>query len=210
MFPQYIYEECLVIAELTYQEKTEYAYLPCEALSISKALHRLNAGNLQECNINLFAYTLDKEEWLMRMKNILKSEGLYAANRVANAINEFTEQEEWEKLSAVAEYADVQDSKSLIRLAVKMDCFMFIPEIDNQEELARYWIAHREEYELSSELEDFFLYEQFGEQIQIHTEGNFLPSGGFVYIDDGQSLDEIMGRNTEDGQEQEHMTMGEM
>lgn len=210
VFPQYIYEECLAIAELTYQEKTEYIYLPCEALSISKALHRLNAGNLQECSINLFAYTLDKEEWLVRMRNILRSEGLYATNRLANAINGFTEQEEWEKLAAVAEYADAQDSKSLIQLAAKMDCFMFVPDIDNQEELARYWIEHREEYELSPELEDFFLYEQFGEQIEIYTEGSFLPSGGFVYIDNGQSLDEIMERNTEDGQEQKHMTMGGM
>lgn len=170
----------------------------------------MNAGNLEECGINLFAYTLDKEEWLVQMRNILQTEGLYAVNRLANAINGFMEQEEWEKLAAVVEYADAQDSKSLIQLAEKMDCFMFIPDIDNQEELARYWIAHREEYELSPELEDFFLYEQFGEQIEIYTEGSFLPSGGFVYIDNGQSLDEIMERNTEDGQEQEHMTIGGM
>lgn len=209
VFPQYIYEDCLVIAELTYQAKMEYAYLPCESLSISKALHRLNVGNLQECSINLFSYTLDNEEWLRRMRNILRSEGLYATNRFANAINRFTEQEEWEKLAAVAEYTDAQDSKSLIQLAAKMDCFVFIPGVNNQEKLARYWIAHREEYELSPELEDFFLYEQFGEMIEIYTEGSFLPSGGFVYIDNGQSLDEIMGRNMEECQEQKqnHMTM---
>ncbi|MCM1494525.1 MAG: hypothetical protein NC089_01840 [Bacteroides sp.] len=212
VFPQYIYEECLVIAELSFHGKTEYAYLPCEGISISKALHRLNAGNLQECSVNLFAYTLDDKEWLMHLRDILESEGLYAVNQFANAVSGFKGQEDWKKLTAVTEYANVRDSKSLTQIAAKMDCFMLLPDVNNQEELARYWIAYREEYELSPGLEDFFLYEPFGEYIEIHTGGKFLASGGFVYIDNGQSLDEIIGEKIEESQEKEekHMMMGGM
>ncbi len=214
VFPGYIYEECLVIAKILFQEKTEYAYLPCEEISIDKALCRLHAPNIKECVVTLSNHAVDNQKWFGHFNDILESEGLYAVNRLAKEVNGFTTSEEWEKLSAVAKFVNVQDSKSLVQLVMNRDSFIFIPDIDNQEELARYWIEHNEEYELSPDLEDFFLYEQFGEQIEIYTKGKFLPSGGFVWIDGGQSFDEIMKKDMEENvkerqeNEQENMTMG--
>ena len=69
--------------------------------------------------------------------------------------------------------------------------------------MARYWIEKNEEYEISPELQDFFLYEQFGEQIENFTEGEFLSEGGYVYMDDGQSIYEFL-----QDEEEENMTMG--
>ena len=82
-----------------------------------------------------------------------------------------------------------------------MESFAFIPDMQNEEDLARYWIKENEEYEISPELEDYFLYEQFGEQIENDTEGMFLPEGGYVYVEDGHSIEEFL-------QDEENLMMG--
>lgn len=71
--------------------------------------------------------------------------------------------------------------------------------------MARYWIKEHGEYEISPELEDYFLYEQFGEQIENDTAGMFLPEGGYVYLKEGQSMEEILR-----DEETENMTLGGM
>lgn len=109
---------------------------------------------------------------------------MYALNRLANAVSGFMDNEDWNKLSAVADFADVSDSKSLIQFAGKLDLFIYIPNIQNQEKLARYWIEHNDEYELSSELEDYFLFDQFGEQLENGLGGRFTDTG-YVCIEEG-------------------------
>ena len=125
----------------------------------------------------------------------------FLVNELLGAVNRFQTQEEWDKLSAMAELAGVSDSKSLMKLAEYMESFAFIPDVQNEEDLARYWIKENEEYEISPELEDYFLYEQFGEQIENDTEGMFLPEGGYVYVEDGHSIEEFL-------QDEENLMMG--
>ena len=79
------------------------------------------------------------------------------------------------------------------------------PKVQDQEDLARHWIEEHEEYEISPDLEDYFLYEQFGEQIENDTAGMFLPEGGYVYLEEGQSMEEIL-----QDEETESMTLGGM
>ena len=76
--------------------------------------------------------------------------------------------------------------------------------MQDQEDLARQWIKEHEEYEISPELEDYFLYEQFGEQIENDTAGMFLPEGGYVYLEEGH-MEEIL-----QDEETENMTLGGM
>ena len=76
---------------------------------------------------------------------------------------------------------------------------------DGKEEVREFGIEAHEEYEISPELEDYFLYEQFGEQIENDTAGMFLPEGGYVYLEEGQSMEEIL-----QDEETENMTLGGM
>lgn len=192
VFPEYIYKDCLISAEIRFGDKAEYAYLPCDEIEIEKALHRLGVNDIGYCEIYLSNINVAGEKWFNVFKDILKEEGLNEVRRLAKAVNSFTEPDEWNKLSAVAAFADVQESRPLAVLAENLDTFIFIPDIQDQEQLARYWIEHNEEYELSPELEDFFLYDQFGEQIENDTEGVFLDEG-YVCLDGSRSLEEILG-----------------
>lgn len=203
VFPEYYYQECLCTAMIKSGSKTEYVYLPCDELAIEKAFLRLEKSDFNYASVGITNLMVASEKWEKKFEEILVNEGVFAVNNFAGEVNNFCTLEEWNKLYAVAELAKVTDSKSLIKLARHLDSFEFIPELQNQEDLARYWIEKNEEYEISPELQDFFLYEQFGEQIENFTEGEFLSEGGYVYMDDGQSIYEFL-----QDEEEENMTMG--
>lgn len=205
VFPEYYHEDCLCTAMIDYGEKTEYTYLPCEEQAIEKAFRRLGSSDFSCDSVRLVNCNIGNDVCKIIFEKILEDEGVFAVNELAEMVNHFRTEEQWDKLSAVAQLAEVSDSKSLKKLASHLDFFEFIPEVQNQEDLARYWIKELEEYEISSELEDYFLYEQFGEQIENDTEGMFLPEGGYVYLEGGQSMEEILR-----DEETENMTLGGM
>ena len=70
-------------------------------------------------------------------EKILEDEGVCAVNELAEAVKHFRTEEQWDKLAAVAELTDVSDSKSLIKLAGHLNSFDFIPEVQDQEDLAK-------------------------------------------------------------------------
>lgn len=205
VFPEYYYEACLCTAIMEYRGKTEYAYLPCEEQAIEKALRRMYSSRFSCESVRLLNCNIHNDVCKITFEKILEDEGVFAVNELAEAVSHFRTEDQWNKLAAVTELADVSDSKSLINLARHLDCFDFIPEVQDQEDLARHWIKAHEEYEMSPELEDYFLYEQFGEQIENDTAGMFLPEGGYVYLEEGQSMEEILR-----DEETENMTLGGM
>lgn len=203
VFPEYYHEECLCTAMIGFGEKTEYAYLPCDEQAIEKALMRLGCSDSFYDSVMLINFSMGNGEWENRFEKVLADEGVFAVNELASAVNSLRTSEEWNKLSAVADLVAADDSRSLMVLAENLESFVFIPEVQDQEDLARYWIRESTEYDIHPDLEDYFLYEQFGEQLQNDIEGMFLPGGGYVYLEDGQSLDELL-------QDKENMIMGGM
>ena len=205
VFPEYYYEACLCTAIMEYRGKTEYAYLPCEEQAIEKALRRMHSFRFSCESVRLLNCNIHNDVCKIIFEKILEDEGVFVANELAEAVSHFRTEDQWNKLAAVAELADVSDSKSLMKLVRHLDSFEFIPAVQDQEDLARHWIKEHEEYEISPELEDYFLYEQFGEQIENDTAGMFLTEGGYVYLEEGQSMEEIL-----QDEETENMTLGGM
>lgn len=203
VFPEYYHKNCLCTAMIDYGEKTEYAYLPCEEQAIEKAFRRLDSSDFSCDSVRLVNCNIGNDVCKIIFEKILEDEGVFAVNELAETVNHFRTAEQWDKLSAVAELADVSGGKSMKKLASHLDSFEFIPEVQDQEDLARYWIRESTEYDIPPELEDYFLYEQFGEQIQSDTDGMFLPDGGYIYLDEGRVLEEILP-------EKENMTLGGM
>lgn len=102
VFPEYIYKDCLISAEIQAGNKSEYAYLPCDEIEIEKALHRLGVNDICYCGIYLSNINVAGEKWLNVFREILEEEGLDEVNRLAKAVNSFSGLDEWNKLSAVA------------------------------------------------------------------------------------------------------------
>ena len=204
-FPLYLYDPCLLVVEIEYEGNTEFVYLPDDDIAIDKALKRIGAESPDGCSIILLDFSADHKKMFDVFKSVLGKEGIYEVNHLAQAVNEFIGIPNLQKLSAVMEYADVSDVKSIVALAKNLDVFGYAKNIEDNEDLGRWWIENHDELQLSMELEDYFDYDQYGEKIHWEYSGEFLADGGYVFMKDGYSLEDIL-----DTEEDESMTMGGM
>ena len=103
-------------------------------------------------------------------------ENLNELNHLACLLSEL-DQGELEKFEAVLHTgAHTSSVADIINLTQNLDCFEFYPEIENEEDLGRYWA---EDLPIPEELKDYFDYEAYGRDISINEGGHMAP-GGYV------------------------------
>lgn len=177
-FPEYDYiGNGLLTAEISFNGKTDYVYLPDDDLSISKALVRLDAPNLEACKCDITDISTDIGGTKALLDRILAREGLYAVNKVAFHINDADI--DLKKLQALTEYAGNEDSETVCALAKGINNFTFIEDIKDDEDVGRYFVENDSDYNVHSDLEDFIKYDEFGEWLREGMEGKFV-NGGYV------------------------------
>ena len=188
-FPEYYHTECLAAVSITHGRKTEHLYLPCDELSITKAMYRVGAANTDELTVRLDSLEVDAHEWSDRIKQLLRDSSIYDVNEILAAID--TADMNLDKLSAVMEYADADSPEAIIALAEHIDDFVFVPNVHDPIAVSGSTIASIKEYALHPHLEDFFDHQRFGEHLIKQYDGKFV-SGGYVCMDEGAYLDEIL------------------
>lgn len=191
----------LVEAQFDYNGKNETLFLPDDNLAIKKAVARLGALSVEDCSIGLDDIDLGGSNWMERIQAIVNEEGIYAANDLLQTLNSVSI--DWDKLSAVMEYTDVSDAKSIAALVKNPDAFGYAKGVEDNEDLGRWWIENHDELQLSIELEDYFDYDQYGEEIHQEHSGEFLADSGYVFMEYGHRIEDIL-----DTEEDESMTMG--
>ena len=103
-------------------------------------------------------------------------ENLAELNHLACLLSEL-DQGELEKFEAVLHTgAHTSSVADIINLTQNLDCFEFYPDIENEEDLGRYWA---EDLPIPEELKDYFDYEAYGRDISINEGGHMAP-GGYV------------------------------
>lgn len=103
-------------------------------------------------------------------------ENLDELNHLACLLSEL-DQGELEKFEAVLHTgAHTSSVADIINLTQNLDCFELYPEIENEEDLGRYWA---EDLPIPEELKDYFDYEAYGRDISINEGGHMAP-GGYV------------------------------
>ena len=188
-FPEYAYDSTLASAEVSYNGHTELLLLPDEELAIKKAIARLGAPSDSDCSFSVYFNYIKNDAWEKRMDGIIRSEGIYEANTLLRALD--ADNMDLDKLTAVAEYADVASTKDLIALAEHIGDFVFIKDAEDYETVGRYFAESDPKYDLNLELEDFFDFNGFGEYLAEANGGEFISSG-FVCMQDGAELSEIL------------------
>lgn len=190
VFPDYDYNgESLVTAAAEYNGKTEYLYLPCDSLAITKAMYRLGAGSVIELSFTLEDISTNNPAWFDRLKQILNDEGIYEANRVVESIN--SADMNLDKLTAVISYSGRSDAAAITAIAERINDFIFIPGAVDESDVSHYFLDHNNEYTLHPDLEDFFDHQLFGEHLVAEYDGRFVD-GGFVCTNDSCTLEEIL------------------
>ena len=203
-FPEYYYESTLASAEVGYNDRTELILLPGEELAIKKALARLGAPSDQDCEIKFSLQNGDGNAWEERIEGIIRSEGLYAANKMLHSLD--TGDMDWDKLTAAVELADVKSAANIAAVAEDLEEFGFLSDAKDESDIGHFLVDNVGEYGMNIEMEDYFDFSGFGEHFAEEHDGQFV-NGGFVYFDSDRTLDEFL---EELESEDEGMDMGGM
>ena len=198
-FPYYDYRgDAIAVARLEYGNKTEYLYLPEDGLAIIKAARRLDAPSSDLCKATLTDFTVDNPWWMKHFEDVLREDGIWAANEMAVLFPK--SDQDMEKLSAVIEYADVSGIEDITQLAKHLDDFVFAKGATSDEDVGRHFVDFDSEYSASPEVMNYIDFDALGSQIIEDYCGEFVE-GGFVCMDHGCSLEQIL-------EQDESMTMG--
>lgn len=203
-FPEYYYRSTLASAEVGYNDRTELILLPGEELAIKKALARLGAPSDHDCEIKFSLQNGDDRAWEERIEGIIRSEGLYAANKMLHSLD--TGDMDWDKLTAAVELADVKSAANIAAIAEHLGEFGFLPDAKDESDIGHFLVDNVDEYGMNIEMEDYFDFSGFGEHFAEKHDGQFV-NGGFVYFDSDRTLDEFL---EELESEDEGMDMGGM
>ena len=203
-FPEYYYRSTLASAEVGYNDRSELILLPGEELAIKKALARLGAPSDQDCEIKFSLQNGDDRAWEERIEGIIRSEGLYAANKMLHSLD--TGDMDWDKLTAAVELADVKSAANIAAIAEHLGEFGFLPDAKDESDIGHFLVDNVDEYGMNIEMEDYFDFSGFGEHFAEKHDGQFV-NGGFVYFDSDRTLDEFL---EELESEDEGMDMGGM
>ena len=195
-FPEYYHSECLATVSIEHDGKAEYLYLPCEDLSITKAMYRINASDVDELVATLENFEVDAPEWFDRLKKILQDESIFDLNDVLAAIN--SADINLDKLSAIMEYADADSPAAIIVLAEHIDDFVFVPDVHDPVAVSTSTIASIKGYTIHPHLDEFFDHQRFGEHLIKQYDGKFV-SGGYVCMDEGAYLEELLDKIQDEG-----------
>ena len=190
VFPPYLYDSSILCtAKAEYHGKVEYLYLPCERAAIDKSIGRLGAPDADSVSIILDDFMVDNPEWMRRLREMTSSESIYDINGLVGAISNADMQ--LDKLTAVAEYAGVEDAKSITALANSLGLFTLIEGAEDNEDVGKHFVEHDPDYGVPETGVDFIDYDMLGEHIADELNGLFVSSG-FVCMESGYSISDVL------------------
>lgn len=120
--------------------------------------------------------------------------GLDELNYLAHRLQEVQEQGDIEKFEAVIAFGEHnRGAADLINLTQNLDCYDFLPGIDDEEALGRYYAEEFNSIDIPEHIRGYFDYEAYGRDINLNTSGNFVP-GGYV-LSNGEPFREVYKGN---------------
>ena len=200
-FPAYYYTGGEVLGvEIEKGGEKDYIYFPCEGTEIDRALKRIGASDISECNKNV-DYCGGDGEWEEYFNGLLQKNDMESINSISSAINRLGADSEaisenLYKLSSVMEFAGVtfDDTEKVIRLARCLDEFEYYSEIGNDYNLGTKLIEN-EIGEAAEKIDDYIDYEKYAQDFLEENGGAYTKYGDVVYLREDQTLSEILGEN---------------
>ena len=190
VLPGFAYKDFIVNVDLTYKGRCESLFLPESMLAIDKAVRRLGAASIEDCECTYEFENPNYGRFAVKFEDILDNEGIGGLNALAYQF--YTYGVDTEKLDAAIEMTGVTSSKNIITLINYLDDLELITDIDKYDfaGVGRYYLDQSTDLEISPDLLDFFDFEKFGEYIAEEYSGHFT-SCGFLYYDGANYMSEI-------------------
>ncbi|MEG0900443.1 MAG: antirestriction protein ArdA, partial [Oscillospiraceae bacterium] len=191
-FPKYYWEENTGAATLSKDGFAEYLYLPYVETELIKALERLGARDVSECEV-----TLDSDIFNDEIKNILKTlpknsqEQLDGINHITERIAEMGTKETpyLNNLTGDLQPQTMKDIDAIFDSAYEFEMF---DGIYNANDYGRYIICESGHFEYDENLEEYIDFERYGNERLQCENGAFTTAGYLVYHGYNQDLAEML------------------
>lgn len=205
VFPAYdYYGGSTAETVISYGGKEETLYLPDEQAAIQKAIRRLGAAGVDDCEVKITSLDVANEQWHQVLQRVADHESLFAVNYLLQHLKD--QEVDIKMLLAAAEYYNVSTAGNIAILAEHCNAFGLAENVHTTEEVGKYFVENDANYPLHPEMKDYFDYEGFGEHLVEYLEGAFVSSG-FLYNDGEDFLCDIENELTP---EETGMQMGGM
>lgn len=191
-FPEYYWEENMGTVTLSKDGVAECLYLPYVETELTKALERLGARDVSECEVALDSTIFNDE-----MKNIFKAlpqnnqEQLDGINHIAKRIAEMGTKEipYLNNLTGDLQPQTMKDLDAIFDSAYEFEMF---DGIYNAKDYGRYMICDSGHFEYDEDLKEYIDFERYGEQRLQHENGAFTTAGYLVYYGYNQDLSQML------------------
>ena len=197
-FPEYCYESSVFNIWLDYGDNEEIIQLPCDDLTIDKAVRRLGAESLDDCKIAIADCWPVSYDWLEKLCPDLEAADIREVNRFAGMCRNF-EDNDYRKIDGAMDYSKVSGLDAAITIAQNIDAFRFVPSVTDERSLGEYIIHNSLRYYYDESLEDYIDFERFGRDIIAEENGLFIENKGYVGLLQGYTLDEIIDQDEDSG-----------
>jgi len=168
----------------------EYLKLPATTEDVQALLKRIHVDGRQYEEI----FITDYETNLAGMQNLGEHESIDELNYLAHLISDMDDGE-LEKFEAAAVYGDNSGSvKGLINLAQNLDCYDYLPDLADNDDLGRYLIEELGYAEIPDHLVNYIDYEAYGRDFSINEGGEFVD-GGYIWRGYGSMTEHYNGRD---------------
>ena len=185
--PYYDCTDCEMTATLSYNGQEELLFLPDEESAIMKAVRRLGAESVSDCEVTLETVSAGLVGQLYKSLN--RTEGLLAANKVMNKVGGLPYDDK-DFLLLLVRNLGIQSSENISLLTDHIDDLFLIPE-DTPEEVAEHVLREGDEYHADEEIWDFIDMEGFGDYYISQCGGKFIE-GGLLCSTHGKPVEEIL------------------
>lgn len=193
VFPSFAYNRSIADVEIEYNGKLETVFLPDSELAISKAINRLGAKSIEDCDCVMEILDPKYSNLSDTFDQLFASNEINTMNEIFKRLN--NEDIDSKKLAAAIDYTGVTAADDVGILIDYIDDFGLIEDVSygDDEAVGRYFVESDfyDEYEISDELEDFLDYSEFGAYIAETRSGEYVP-GGFIFYDGNNDISEIL------------------
>lgn len=191
-YPEYYWKEDMGTVTLSKDGFAEYLYLPYAETELSKALERLGAADISECQV-----ILDTDIFNDEMKNILKAlpknsqEQLDGINHITERIAEMGAKEMpyLNNLTGDLQPRTMKDLNAIFNSAYEFEMF---DGIYNAKDYGRYMSCESGHFEYDENLEEYIDFERYGSERLRCENGAFTSAGYIVYHGYNQDLAEML------------------
>lgn len=153
----------------------EYLKLPATTEEMQALLKRIHVDGVRYEEV----FITDCETDISGLHDCLgENESIDELNYLAALLDDL---EKWqvEKFAAAVDFGEYNSVPALINLTQNLDCFEFYSDVNNEEDLGRFYIEEMCTLEIPEHLESYMDYEAYGRDMNLNEDGRFT-AGGYV------------------------------